>query len=222
MRRFFSRWYDVDLPPVGRVASEVSELEAQLGVPLPAAVREWVALTEDFQGTPAEGLLRDGRWIAPRPGREGLTLNHQAEDDVVWFVAATDLQHEDPPVRVLLFDYEREVFEDEPSARIATTTLFAATYLLAYLRGEFGFSISDPDLPARWGELEQQGVAIERIGPLTLAEGDGWVAFASEGVGAFSDDDMFHVNVARGRPFSVLPSCLQRVAPEGFHRSTVS
>lgn len=187
IREFTERFFNLELPDVGREPSDIDEIQLVPRDQIPVSIVEWMSFTEDIAGTPAASMLRDGRSIADFAEHDSISLNLQAEGDVHWAVARRNMHDPDPLVNVYFLDYSAEPAtfelrgEDDDALR---TSEFALSFMLSYLYPQFGASVDDKeDLFRTLSEAD--GVTANQFGGLFLLEGSGWIGVMPRHLDAF-------------------------------------
>jgi hypothetical protein len=200
LRRYFARWYAVPLEAAPEPAPCRVAFETELG-PLSPAIVAWLDVRHQVLHDPrfaaARPLFRDGEDAEFLPEHDALSLQLQAEGDVHWVVRRADLALPDPPVQMLLLDYEAEepdAFIHEPSGDLASVTAFAASYLLAYHSGDHGFRASIETPPSLLTALRASH-SVREFAHLTIAEGPGWTAVVEGRGGVFGFDNPDHQSI---------------------------
>lgn len=191
IREFVERWYQVEMPDVGRQGEDAITLSRQIGRELSPSIVEWMAFTEDLLDSDrrtATEMLRDGRLISDFPEHNSVSLNLQAEGDVHWAVAYNDLSLSDPPVSSYFLNYDsrNQEFQREPESSGYLVSEFAIGYLTSYSTGYRGIGSRlefDEDIER---VLRTEFVSVGRFGNSLFLEGRGWVGILCLGPSAFT------------------------------------
>ena len=175
LRELVERWYGEPMPDAGGRADEVAAIEARVGRPLPAAVREWIAFALDVGGSPAaREVFRSGIYdlrVEYDPHLAVVSLLEDVvEGDYLWAVPADRLADPDPPV---VLDYMGQPAGGNP---FRTATVFAFEFVSTYLAGG-GNTYGDPAWVARARRAADECFpARVMIGHVTAYEAEGVLA----------------------------------------------
>jgi hypothetical protein len=129
--RLVSEWHGVDLKwQVSDYQDPLAELEASIGMALPASFREWYCFLQTMLKTD-QWIFRDSYSIQFDEQLQALTLLIQGESDYYWAVKKENLSLPDPPVDGYLLDYDINAFRWDKvcSSRLSW---FAVKYILDY------------------------------------------------------------------------------------------
>ncbi len=132
-RRLIREWHEVDLTwQVSDYDEPLAELEASIGMSLPASFREWYCFLQAMLKTD-QWIFRDSYSIKFDEGIQALTLLIQGESDYYWAVKKENLSLPDPPVDGYLLDYEvKPVAFSWDKGWSSRLSWFAIKYILDY------------------------------------------------------------------------------------------
>jgi len=107
IREFTERFFNLELPDVGRDPSDIGEIQLVPREQIPVSVVEWMSYCEDVSGTVADSLLGQGTTVVYSPERDWITLVRYPEG-LCWSVARTDFHSADPFVSYYSLNHERD------------------------------------------------------------------------------------------------------------------
>jgi uncharacterized protein (TIGR02996 family) len=164
IREFTERWHGISVPDVGGQRAKIAQVEEQLGVELPASLREYVAYIHDLADSSLphdprryNTLFHSAYSVIHLLSRyPAVSLIHFTLDSSVLGIARADLTTADPPT--YCFDEvvdENGVSYSPPSSRSPRPpTLFAPSLSLSIFRNLFIQLPTAGDMEARGADLD--------------------------------------------------------------------
>ncbi|MGI9472418.1 MAG: TIGR02996 domain-containing protein [Rubripirellula sp.] len=167
IREFIERWHGIRLLDAGDYSDKITEIETRIGLKLPEAVRQWIALAGDL-GPNFAKVFRDRLSVQSISGREAISILRLSEGDVCWAIGNSQLSRADPLVETFYQDAGVGLNHFVPSQQTyGSVTAFALAHASNFL-GRGASCLLDKDQLRLLAE--QHGVLETRIENLSVYE----------------------------------------------------
>jgi hypothetical protein len=153
-------WHGVELSwQLETYRSQITAIESQVGVALPASFQQWYAFLQTMKDT-HQWLFRDSYRIQFEPQLQAISLLIQGESDYLWAIKKENCHLDDPPVDGYQLEVESTerlfLWQKTWSARLS---FFAIKYLLDYhhsFEGMGGYDASGFDMQQAMHSFHQE------------------------------------------------------------------